>query len=184
MLGRKKTIAENILILGLGGVGAYLARRLVHEGYAVTAIEPDSNLIRYTDNHLDARLIQGSAMSMDCWREAHAENIDVLIAVTDNDAVNILASDAATAGIRPGYITIDLNLPLSITRDEFETMPVRVEEIDRLENAVVGWSDNIDALRLDMFFGLEQRVVVLHFERDVLYPGGRIAIAVHLRTRR
>ena len=92
MLGKKKTVMENILILGLGGVGAYLAKRLVHEGYAVTAIEPDSNLIRYTDNHLDARLIQGSAMSMDCWREARAENIDVLIAVTDNDAVNMLAS--------------------------------------------------------------------------------------------
>jgi len=92
MLGKKKTIAENILILGLGGVGAYLAKRLVHEGYAVTSIEPDSNLIRYTDNHLDARLIQGSAMSMDCWREANAENIDVLIAVTDNDAVNMLAA--------------------------------------------------------------------------------------------
>ena len=92
MLGKKKTIAENIMILGLGGVGAYLAKRLVHEGYAVTSIEPDINLIRYTDNHLDARLIQGSAMSMDCWREANAENIDVLIAVTDNDAVNMLAA--------------------------------------------------------------------------------------------
>jgi trk system potassium uptake protein TrkA len=89
---RKRSGAENILILGLGGVGAYLAKRLVHEGYAVTAIEPDSRLIRHTDAHLDARLIQGSAMSLDCWREADAENIDVLIAVTDNDAVNMLAA--------------------------------------------------------------------------------------------
>jgi trk system potassium uptake protein TrkA len=92
MLGNKRSATENILILGLGGVGAYLAKRLVHEGYAVTAIEPDSRLIRYTDGHLDARLIQGSAMSIDCWRDANASNIDVLIAVTDNDAVNMLAA--------------------------------------------------------------------------------------------
>ncbi len=92
MLSKKRSFAENILILGLGGVGTYLAKRLVHEGYAVTAIEPDSRLIRHIDATLDARLIQGSAMSIDCWREADAENIDVLIAVTDNDAVNMLAA--------------------------------------------------------------------------------------------
>jgi len=37
-------------------------------------------------------------------------------------AVHILASDAVTSGLPPKYITLDLNLPLSITRDEFETM--------------------------------------------------------------
>jgi trk system potassium uptake protein TrkA len=31
-------------------------------------------------------------MSIDCWREADAGSIDVLIAVTDNDAVNMLAA--------------------------------------------------------------------------------------------
>ncbi|MDJ0780989.1 MAG: Trk system potassium transporter TrkA [Desulfosarcinaceae bacterium] len=83
---------EKILILGLGGVGSYLAKRLVHEGYAVTAIEPDIGLIRHLDGHLDARLIQGSAMDINCWREANAKSIDVLIAVTNNDAVNMLTA--------------------------------------------------------------------------------------------
>ena len=92
MLGKKRAKMENILILGLGGVGTYLAKRLVHEGYAVTAIEPDSQRIRYSDDRMDARFIHGSAMSVDCWREADAEHMDVLIAVTDNDAVNMLAA--------------------------------------------------------------------------------------------
>ena len=39
---RKSTESTNILILGLGGVGFYLAKRLVHEGYAITAIESDA----------------------------------------------------------------------------------------------------------------------------------------------
>lgn len=92
MIGKKRAASENILILGLGGVGAYLAKRLVHEGCAVTAIEPDGRLIRHSDGTLDARLIQGSAMNMDCWREAGAADIDVMIAVTNNDAVNMLAA--------------------------------------------------------------------------------------------
>lgn len=93
MIGSKRmSSAEKILILGLGGVGTYLAKRLVHEGYAVTAIEPDNRLIRNVDGILDGRLIQGSAMSVEHWREANAEQIDVLIAVTNNDAVNMLAA--------------------------------------------------------------------------------------------
>ncbi len=80
------------MILGLGGVGLYLAKRLVHEGYAITAIESERELIRQADGSLDARLIQGNAMSIQCWREADANKMDYLIAVTDNDAVNMMAS--------------------------------------------------------------------------------------------
>jgi len=37
-------------------------------------------------------------------------------------AVHILASDAVTSGLPPRYMTIDLNLPMSMTKDEFEIM--------------------------------------------------------------
>lgn len=37
-------------------------------------------------------------------------------------AIHILASDAVTSGLPPKYITLDLNLPLSITRDQLEIM--------------------------------------------------------------
>jgi len=84
--------SDNILILGLGGVGYYLAKRLAHEGYAITVIEAEGGLIREADGTLDARLIQGNAMSIECWREANVEKMDYLIAVTDNDAVNMMAS--------------------------------------------------------------------------------------------
>lgn len=92
MLGKKNTSSENILILGLGGVGFYLAKRLIHEGYAVTAIESDSELIRYSDGNIDARLIKGNAMSIQYWKAAGAGNMAFSIAVTDNDAVNMLSS--------------------------------------------------------------------------------------------
>ncbi len=91
MNGNKSAKLTNILLLGLGGVGFYLAKRLVHEGYAITAIEPDIDMIRHADGNIDARLIQGNAMSMECWREAGAEKMDCLIAVTNNDAVNMMS---------------------------------------------------------------------------------------------
>ena len=91
MNGNKPAESTNILILGLGGVGYYLAKRLVHEGYAITVIESEGGMIRHADGSLDARLIQGNAMSIACLREAGAEKMDFLIAVTDNDAVNMMA---------------------------------------------------------------------------------------------
>ena len=47
---RKKTApTENILILGLGGVGFYLAKRLIHEEYAITIIEPNAKIVAHAD---------------------------------------------------------------------------------------------------------------------------------------
>ncbi len=92
MNGKKPAKSTNVLILGLGGVGYYLAKRLVHEGYAITAIEPDGALVRQADGNIDARLIQGNAMSIECWKEVGAEKMDYLIAVTNNDAVNMMSA--------------------------------------------------------------------------------------------
>ena len=91
----KKVAPEKILVLGLGGIGFYLAKRLVYEGYSVTAIEENTDIINYANDHLDARLITGSAMSIQCWQNADAANMDYLIAVTDNDAVNMVAAQIA-----------------------------------------------------------------------------------------
>jgi trk system potassium uptake protein TrkA len=84
--------SENILVLGLGGVGFYLAKRLSHEGHAITAIEQSSELIRRADGEIDARLIRGNAMNLATWTEAGANGMDYLIAVTDNDSVNIMGA--------------------------------------------------------------------------------------------
>lgn len=53
-------------------------------------------------------------------------------------AIHILASDAVTSGLAPTYITLDLNLPLSITRDQFETMwKVMHRECDKIGMAII-----------------------------------------------
>ncbi len=86
---------EQILILGLGGVGYYLAKRLQHEEYVVTAIEPESADVRHADENLDIRVIRGGAMDIECWKEAAAEKMSSVIAVTDNDAINMMAAQIA-----------------------------------------------------------------------------------------
>jgi len=83
---------RNILVIGLGGVGLHLAKRLVHEGYGVTVIESSPQLIAATQDKLDAKIIEGNAMELACWKRAKAESMDLLIAVTNQDSVNMIAS--------------------------------------------------------------------------------------------
>jgi trk system potassium uptake protein TrkA len=92
MFRKRKNPPENILILGLGGVGYYLAKRLAHEEYAITIIEPDPKVLSRADGQIDARLIKGNALDINCWKEADAGKMQYLIAATNNDAVNMLSS--------------------------------------------------------------------------------------------
>jgi trk system potassium uptake protein TrkA len=149
MLFKSAPPQEKILILGLGVIGLYLAKRLINEGYAVTVIESDVELIQYADEVLDARLITGSAMSIACWREANAEGMDFLIAVTDNDAVNMLASmigdrfgiESITARVRSLEFGLkdsflkgeDLKIDLFIHPEE-----IAAQEIVRLVKSTAG----------------------------------------------
>ncbi|MFC1683264.1 AIR synthase family protein [Candidatus Zixiibacteriota bacterium] len=53
-------------------------------------------------------------------------------------AVHILASDAATSGLRPKYLSVDLNLPRSIQKEELELLWTAVDrECRKLDIAIV-----------------------------------------------
>lgn len=53
-------------------------------------------------------------------------------------AVHILASDAVTSGIAPGYMTIDLNLPMGISRADLEALWTTMhQECDKIGMAIV-----------------------------------------------
>ncbi|MBT4611575.1 MAG: Trk system potassium transporter TrkA [Gemmatimonadetes bacterium] len=93
--------SENILVIGLGSMGTYLVRRLTHEGHHVTVIEGDAKILAEADATLDARLILGDAADFGCWGRIDAAKMDYMIAVTNDDALNILAAQIADRyGIR------------------------------------------------------------------------------------
>lgn len=82
---------ENVLVLGLGGVGMHLTRRLSNEGHAVTVIETDPQLIRHASEQLDVRILSGNSMQLELWEQARASQIDLMLAVTNDDATNMMA---------------------------------------------------------------------------------------------
>lgn len=53
-------------------------------------------------------------------------------------AIHILCSDAVTSGLKPSYLSIDLNLPLSMTKEQLETVWKKIDsECKKMGVAIV-----------------------------------------------
>lgn len=81
----------NIIIAGCGRVGYALARQLNDEGHDITIIEKDAELLTPALSNLDVQGIVGNASSYLTQHEAGIEKADLMIAVTDQDEVNLIA---------------------------------------------------------------------------------------------
>jgi trk system potassium uptake protein len=84
-----------IIILGANQVGATLAETLAKEANDITVVDPDANLLRDLKDHFDIGTATGQASYPDVLRGAGAQDADMLIAVTDNDEVNLIACQIA-----------------------------------------------------------------------------------------
>ncbi len=80
-----------VLICGGGQVGALTARRLVREGNEVTIVDPDPERCEELESTLDAHVVEGSASRVLTLQKAGVRDAEMVIAVTDQDEVNVLA---------------------------------------------------------------------------------------------
>jgi trk system potassium uptake protein TrkA len=80
----------NILIVGLGEVGSYLAKVLSTEGHAVTVVDSDLARLRRVADLLDVQSVCGDGARPDVLDRAEAHRADVLLAVSNDDKVNML----------------------------------------------------------------------------------------------
>ncbi len=80
----------NIIIVGAGGVGYSLADSLNSEGHQITLIDLNSGKLDAALEKLDVQGLSGNGVSHEVLNEAGIASADLLIAVTDQDEVNML----------------------------------------------------------------------------------------------
>lgn len=85
----------NIIIIGSGVVGTAICAQLALENHAVTVIDKDYTILTEVANTYDVTAIHGNGADVSVLREAGAEKADMLIAVTNEDELNILCCFAA-----------------------------------------------------------------------------------------
>ncbi|MFQ5847173.1 MAG: Trk system potassium transporter TrkA [Candidatus Methylomirabilales bacterium] len=80
------------IVIGAGEVGYHIAKRLVQEGHDVTIIEENAAVKERVEKELDLLAVQGNGASPTALEAAGVTETDMLIAVTDEDELNLVAS--------------------------------------------------------------------------------------------
>jgi trk system potassium uptake protein TrkA len=86
-----------ILIAGGGEVASLIARRLIREGNEIVVVEESAERCEHLEGMLDAKVVRGSAASVQTLHAAGLRDADMLIAVTSLDEINLLACLIAEA---------------------------------------------------------------------------------------
>lgn len=121
-----------VFIVGAGEVGTHIASSLTREGHDLVMIDRDRKKIAQLQSTMDLLAVHGDGCDPVKMRDLRVGDADLFFAVSNNDAVNILASltarsmGAARCVVRVGNPTLGKN-PL-IKRDE-QIIPLYPERL-------------------------------------------------------
>ena len=94
-----------ILIAGAGKVGKALVSELSNEGHDITVVDRESKVLADAVEKFDVYSLHGNSASKTTLEEAGIEDMDLLIAATNTDEVNLLSCITAH-GMNPNLKTI------------------------------------------------------------------------------
>lgn len=81
----------NIILIGAGGVGFNLAKKL-SERHHVTIIDNNNEALQKIEERLDILAVKGDAEEINTYQKLIDKKFDLFISVTDNDNVNIVST--------------------------------------------------------------------------------------------
>lgn len=84
-----------ILIIGAGSTGSHLAKLLSGKGHEVIIVDTNENKIENVQKEADVQAYKRDATDVSLYEELDLETIDVVVAVTDKDEVNLLVATLA-----------------------------------------------------------------------------------------
>ncbi len=138
-----------IIILGSDHVGATLAENLSIEENDVTIVDTEIERLRQLQSRLDVRTITGQGSYPSVLEQAGIEDADMLIAVTDDDELNMIACQVAYSLFKT---------PRKIAR-------IRASEYLAYQELYVN-----EVLPIDVVISPEQ-LVTRHIQRLIEFPG-------------
>jgi len=85
----------HIIIVGCGKVGSRFARLICKEGHDVAVVDSDINNLRRIETNFDGIIVKGVPIDQDVLKRAGIEIADALVAVTNDDNLNIMVYQIA-----------------------------------------------------------------------------------------
>ncbi|MFN3217457.1 MAG: Trk system potassium transporter TrkA [Acidimicrobiales bacterium] len=98
----------HVIVVGAGEVGSYVAELLTRHGNDVAVIETDRDRLRDLEDRLDVLVVEGSGTHPEILARAGLDRAELLVAVTSNDEVNLIAALLARhAGVARTVVRIE-----------------------------------------------------------------------------
>jgi trk system potassium uptake protein TrkA len=85
----------NVVVIGMGEVGRYVAEMLVKERHDVVAVDRDLRTIQQVNERMDVATLLGYGASPRVLAQARVSEADLVVATTDVDEVNLIAALAS-----------------------------------------------------------------------------------------
>src|SRR6266404_1588330 len=96
-----------IVVIGYGRVGSRTVASLLDRGHQITIVDKEAGRLGRASQLENVDLVQGNGIDVDVQREAGIGDADILLAVTRDDNVNLMAAQVAR---------IHYHVPLAIAR--------------------------------------------------------------------
>ncbi len=85
----------NILIIGCGKLGSGLANSLSHRGHDVAVVDANNDNFNHLEDGFTGYVVAGVPIDRETLERGGIEACDFLVAVTDDDNVNVMVSQLA-----------------------------------------------------------------------------------------
>ena len=102
----------NVVIIGCGRVGAFLAGVLDGEGHAVTVVDLERAAFVHLPDEFKGTTLLGSGSDLDILRQAGIESADAFLALTQGDNRNLMAAQVAKEIFGVGRVIAKVNDPI------------------------------------------------------------------------
>jgi trk system potassium uptake protein TrkA len=100
-----------VIIAGCGRIGAMLVNRLAESGHNVVVVDRDRSSFSFLGNGCNCLTITGMPIDEDVLKEAGIERADALLAVTEDDNINIMVSQIAKQLFNVPLVIMQTNNP-------------------------------------------------------------------------
>ena len=92
-----------IVVIGYGRVGSRTVAELIKRGHQISLVDKEATRLSRASHLEDVELVQGNGIDVDVQREAGIGDADMLLAVTRDDNVNLMAAQVARSHYRVPY---------------------------------------------------------------------------------
>ena len=101
-----------ILILGCGRLGGRLAGDFSARGHEVIVVDKDPRAFRHLPPEFQGEVVLGTGIDEDVLRNAGIEQVEVFLAVTEEDNTNIMAAQLAQTTFRVPQVRLRIYDPI------------------------------------------------------------------------